>query len=72
MPHGYFSAAMGAELERIRNKALTDRKAEILAAVAESPLAQSLTNTWRGSAANIYGNWLRYLADEKRRRGSGH
>jgi homoserine O-succinyltransferase/O-acetyltransferase len=72
MPHGYFSAAMAAELERIRNKALADRSAEILAAVAESPVAQSLTNTWRGSAANIYGNWLRYLADEKRRRGGGH
>ena len=68
MPHGYFSAAMGAELERIRSQAIADRKAEILAAVAESAVARSLTNTWRAPAASIYGNWLRYLADEKRGR----
>ena len=25
-------------------------------------------NTWRGSATNIYKNWLLYLASEKSRR----
>jgi homoserine O-succinyltransferase len=68
MPHGYFSAAMGAELEAIRSKAIADRRPEVLAAVAESPVARSLSNTWRGPATNIYGNWLRYLADAKRTR----
>jgi homoserine O-succinyltransferase len=68
MPRGYFNAATGAEFERIRNRAIADRNADILVTVAESPVAKNLINSWRGSATNIYRNWLHYLADEKRRR----
>jgi homoserine O-succinyltransferase len=71
MPQGYFDEAVMEDFRRIRARALACPSAEILASVAANPAAKGLLNTWRGSATNIYRNWLRYLADEKRRKGGG-
>ena len=67
MPQGYFDEAVREEFERIRAKALVAPHADILALVGENPVGKGLINTWRGSAANIYRNWLHLLADKKRR-----
>ena len=68
MPHAYFNETFSADFERIRARAVAEPRADILALIAETPVAKSLINTWRASATNIYKNWLHYLADEKRRR----
>ena len=68
MPHAYFNETFSADFERIRARAVAEPRADILALIAETPVAKSLINTWRASATNIYKNWLHYIADEKRRR----
>ena len=68
MPHGYFDAAVIEEFERIREQALANPGPHIIAALAETSTGKNMMNTWRGSATNIYKNWLLHLASEKRKR----
>ena len=46
----------------------TEITEQIIAALAETSTGKNMSNTWRGSATNIYRNWLHYLAAEKMRR----
>ena len=68
MPQGYFEEAVVEEFERIRAQALANPGPHILTAIAETSARKNMTNTWRGSATNIYRQWLLYLAAEKQRR----
>jgi homoserine O-succinyltransferase/O-acetyltransferase len=68
MPYGYFEEPVMEEFERIRQQAIANPGPHIIAALAESSTGKSLMNTWRGSATNIYKNWLLHLAAEKSRR----
>ena len=65
VPFGYFDDAVVEEFERIRRRAKTEPAEQIIAALAETSTGKNMLNTWRGSATNIYRNWLRYLATEK-------
>lgn len=68
VPYGYFDGAVVEEFERIRKRAKTEPAEQIIAALAETSTGKNMQNTWRGSATNIYRNWLHYLAAEKVRR----
>ena len=68
MPYGYFDEAVIEEFERIRIEATARPGQHVIAALAETAAGKSLMNTWRGSATNIYKNWLLHLASEKSRR----
>ena len=60
-PQNYFSAAVGAELEAFRARALATPREELL---AEFPAIEAggVRNTWQAPAALIYRNWLSYVA----------
>ena len=68
LPHGYFDPASEAALAAFRDRAVADRREELL---AECPLAaaeQGLRDTWRPVARALYRNWLTWVALRKARR----
>ena len=71
IPYGYFDQATEAEFARIRAQAIAKPHSNVLAALGEIPAAKSVMSSWKGSAVNIYTNWLRFLAEQKRMRSRG-
>ena len=67
MPRGYFDEATVAVLTALRERALADRREEILADFPTALAAATVTNTWRPTATHLYRNWLRYMSAEKAR-----
>jgi len=65
MPHGYFDEETVAALTALRERALADRREELLAEFPTAMAAGKVTNTWRSTAEGLYRNWLRYIATEK-------
>jgi len=65
MPHGYFGAEATKLLSDFQEAALANPGEEIMAAFPETALVGTLQNTWRSSAACIYGNWLQYVRSRK-------
>lgn len=59
-PHGYFSAQAASSLERFQQRALDDRREEIIAQFPESAIA-ALENVWQPEAIGIYREWIAYL-----------
>ena len=62
MPRGYFDDATVEALTALRERALVDRREEVLADFPTALAAGTVTNTWRASATCIYRNWLDYLS----------
>src|SRR6266850_4752014 len=62
MPQGYFDEATVEALTALRERALVDRREEVLADFPTALAAGTVTNTWRASATCIYRNWLSYLS----------
>jgi len=67
MPRGYFDEATVAVLTALRERALADRREEILADFPTALAAATVTNTWRPTATHLYRNWLLYMSAEKAR-----
>jgi homoserine O-succinyltransferase len=61
MPEGYFDDAAVEALTALRGRALADRREEVLADFPTALAAETVTNTWRATAAVVYRNWLQYL-----------
>jgi len=61
-PRHYFSAAASATLAQFRERALRERHAELLTEFPVAAAAQDLGAPWGGTAARIYGNWLKLIA----------
>jgi homoserine O-succinyltransferase/O-acetyltransferase len=68
MPHGYFDAAASRLLTDFRERAIADRREEVLAGFPEASVAETLQNSWRASASVVYKNWLQYLRSAKTKR----
>jgi len=68
MPRGYFDEATVEALTALRERALVDRREEVLADFPTALAAGTVTNTWRASATGIYRNWLSYLSAQKEAR----
>ena len=49
----------------LRERALSDRRKEVLTDFPTAMAAGTVTNTWRSSATRIYRNWLSYLCARK-------
>ncbi len=64
-PHGYFDEETVAALVALRERALTDRREELLAEFPLEMAAGKLTNTWRATAETLYRNWLAYIRAQK-------
>jgi homoserine O-succinyltransferase len=67
MPHGY-DLETAAAFTALQERALANRREELLAEFPIALLESRLKNTWRSAAACIYGNWLTYLCAQKARR----
>jgi homoserine O-succinyltransferase len=67
MPEGYLDAGTIEALWALKERALTDRKEELLAEFPTAMAAGKVTNTWRSTAVSLYRNWLLYLCAQKDR-----
>jgi homoserine O-succinyltransferase len=65
MPHGYFDEETVEALTALRERALLDRREELLAEFPTAMAAGKVTNTWRSTAENLYRNWLVYILAQK-------
>ena len=68
IPHGYFDEETVEALTALRERALLDRREELLAEFPTAMAAGKVTNTWRSTAESLYRNWLRYIGAQKQLR----
>ena len=68
MPQGYFDEATVDALTALRDRALSDRREELLAEFPLAMAAGKVTNNWRSTAEGLYRNWLRHICAEKKHR----
>jgi len=66
IPQGYIDEHAAGLLTAIRERALADRREELLADFPFARLAAGLTNAWRPASVAFYRNWLRYLCARKK------
>jgi len=64
MPYGYFDNSAAPLLESFRERALSDRREEIIESFPES-VVSGLKNGWQSSAIGVYRNWLNYIASRR-------
>lgn len=67
MPQGYFDEDTVDVLTAARERALSDRREELLADFPTALVAGKVRNTWRPAAVCVYRNWLQYLCAQKDR-----
>ena len=65
LPHGYFDEETVEALTALRERALLDRREELLAEFPTAMAAGKVTNTWRSTAESLYRNWLHYISAQK-------
>jgi homoserine O-succinyltransferase len=65
MPHGNFDPETVEALSELRERALVDRREELLAGFPTAMAVGKVTNTWRSTAENLYRNWLAYIRTQK-------
>ena len=68
MPQGYFDEETVQALTVLRERALADRREEVLTQFPTALATQRVTNTWRRTWAHVYRNWLLYMCAQKDRR----
>ena len=68
MPMGYFDGEATKLLATFRERALWDRRNELLGEFPVDRAARNLTASWRTAATRIYRNWMLYLLARKGRR----
>ncbi len=68
MPQDYFDANTANALTSFQERALSDRREELLVDFPTARIESRLANTWRAAAACTYRNWLMYLCAQKERR----
>lgn len=65
MPRGYFDDATVEALTALQERALADRREEVLADFPTALAAARVTNTWKSTATHVYRNWLQYMCARK-------
>jgi len=67
MPQSYFDRDTVDTLTALRERALSDRREQLLEELPTALLAAKATNTWRSAATCVYRNWLLYMCATKAR-----
>ena len=67
MPEGYAGGEITDRFARLRERALADRRKELLEEFPATLVEKEIPNTWKSVASRIYGNWLSYLCAQKER-----
>jgi homoserine O-succinyltransferase/O-acetyltransferase len=65
MPQGYFDKHWEAEFRRFREQAIYHRSEATLARLWPEGIENSLSNSWRPAAVQLYANWLSLLVGHK-------
>jgi homoserine O-succinyltransferase len=65
MPQGYFDEPTADILGTFRDRAVKDRREQLLALFPDAPSSLRATAPWAPQAAGIYRNWLTFVADQK-------
>jgi homoserine O-succinyltransferase/O-acetyltransferase len=68
MPAGYFDDVTVGALSALRERAINERRPELLAEFPLALAAARVSNSWRPTAEALYRNWLRWISDAKERR----
>ncbi|PYN89470.1 MAG: homoserine O-succinyltransferase [Candidatus Rokuibacteriota bacterium] len=68
LPQGYFDKDTVTALAALRERALSDRREELLADFPTAQAAGKVSNTWRSAARRLYRNWLSYISAQKAQR----
>jgi homoserine O-succinyltransferase/O-acetyltransferase len=68
-PHGYFDAEAAQVLQDYRERAIADRREEMIDLFPES-VGKTLRHSWQGSAVGVYKNWLRFISEPQTKRES--
>jgi homoserine O-succinyltransferase/O-acetyltransferase len=67
MPQSYFNKDATDALTALREQAMSGRREEQLSDVAAAVGEKGIVNTWRSTAARVYGNWLQHICAQKER-----
>jgi len=67
MPEGYGDREIGDAFTELRDRALSDRRKELIEHFPTALVEKRIVNTWHSVAARLYGNWLAYLCAQKER-----
>ena len=67
MPQGFFNVEKIAIANEFRDRALVDRRHDLIDSFPMSSLEAGLERTWRTSSIGIYRNWIGYLRAHKAR-----
>jgi len=65
IPQNYFDSDAERVLHDFQERALVDRRQELLATFPYGPLAANLSHGWRETAIQVYRNWLLYISTQK-------
>ena len=68
MPQGYFDDVAAGALARFRERALSERREELLGSFPTAVVDDRLRPLCSSAARRIYGNWLSYLSAQKAQR----
>jgi len=68
MPAGYFDQDTADVFTTLRERAMSNRRKELLEEFPTALVEERVANTWRSMAARVYGNWLAYLYAQNDRR----
>jgi homoserine O-succinyltransferase len=66
-PEGYCDQNIADVFTKLRDRALSDRRKELLEDFPTALVEKGITNTWHPVAARLYGNWMAYLYAQKER-----
>ena len=70
MPQGYLDEETVHALTTLRERALSDRREELLAEFPIAMAAGKVRNNWRSTAQGLYRNWLLYICAAKKQSGA--
>jgi homoserine O-succinyltransferase len=70
MPQGYLDEETVLALTILRERALSDRREEMLAEFPIAMAAGKVRNNWRSTAQGLYRNWLLYICAAKKQSGA--
>ena len=68
MPQGYFDEETVEALTAVRERALLDRREELLAQFPTALAGERVTSPWRSAAVRVYRNWFLYMCAQKDQR----
>jgi homoserine O-succinyltransferase len=71
LPESYFDQRTTDIFAALRERALADRRPELLADFPIVAVGQSILHTWQSASALVYGNWMACMSAQKQRHANG-